>query len=65
MIETLKASRLVSDERYDHCLGQTVRWRRAEARGQEKPNQSLEPTSLSVTDRACARSAPASAVAHL
>ncbi len=29
------------------------------------PNQTPEPTSLSVTDRAFARSAPASAVAHL
>jgi hypothetical protein len=29
------------------------------------PNQSLEPTSPSVTDRADARSAPAGAVAHL
>jgi hypothetical protein len=32
---------------------------------QKEPNQSLEPTSPSVTDRADARSAPAAAVAHL
>jgi hypothetical protein len=31
----------------------------------KRPNQSLEPTSPSVTDRADARSAPAAAVAHL
>ena len=29
------------------------------------PNQALEPTTMSVTDRAAARSAPATVVAHL
>jgi hypothetical protein len=36
-----------------------------EPRLKERANQSLEPTSPSVTDRADARSAPAGAVAHL
>jgi hypothetical protein len=30
-----------------------------------QPNQTLEPTTLLVTDRACARSAPSRVVAHL
>jgi hypothetical protein len=30
-----------------------------------EPNQALEPTHIAVTDRACARSAPAICVAHL
>ena len=31
----------------------------------DKANQSLEPTTMAVTDRAAARSAPATVVAHL
>jgi hypothetical protein len=38
---------------------------RLQARRRKQPNQSLQPTTMSVTDRACARSAPATVVADL
>ena len=39
-------------------------WSFLESRMNKKPNQSLDPTLMSVTDRAIARSAPATSAGH-
>jgi hypothetical protein len=45
--------------KFDRCYSKFVRAKR------KKPNQALEPTRVLVTDRADARSAPSTRVAHL
>jgi hypothetical protein len=65
MIEALTATRVMSTDRLIGSFGAADRLSQVEGRVPERPNQSPEPTALSVTIRACARLAPASTVAHL